>query len=79
MGRPKLTQEQRRLKSRRKYATNYKAPFSGAHAESNIPPPAHVLEDAQFRNAIPDRLWGDPKPGQSALDKRRDNDKSIDG
>jgi hypothetical protein len=48
-----------------------KAPAWGARAEANIEPPDHVLADAQFRNALPEPMFGDPKPGQSALDKRQ--------
>jgi hypothetical protein len=53
---------------------NYTAPHGGAHAQANVPPPPEVAADAERRNAashssLVAQISGDPKPGQSALDR----------
>lgn len=67
--------ERQREHSRRHYKLYYKAPGFGARADRQEPPPDDVLADAIFRNAAPHAsttaaICGDPKPGQSALDRK---------
>lgn len=52
-----------------------KSPGFGASATANVPPPPEVVADAERRNAaayqsLTAQLCGDPKPGQSALDRQ---------
>lgn len=64
---------QKNLRRQKEYA---KAPHGGANVQHHRPPPDDVAADANRRNSAKYQsataeICGDPKPGQSALDRQK--------